>query len=224
MTERERLTAVARGGEADRRPALGWYGSEVLDVQPDGWILQSSAQVQGAREAYGSACLLVAVKSPFGWAKEEGLDLMAALHANPVSGDEELTRLREKTRMDITHALDKGADGICYILAGAEPSQTTPMQYGGFLLELDREILQEFSGAVFNAVWVHGEKELYLEFVADLPCHALGWDTAKSGIQPSSIRPYRNGAIFGDSPESDISLLNQPPVSLLTAASQEASC
>lgn len=224
MTGREKLIAASRGGEVESKPTLAWFNSAKPGLEADGWILASSSQIPQARESAGDGCLLVAVKSPFGWAKEEGLDLMSALHANPVSGDEELSRLRDKTRMEIRHALDQGADGICYILVGAEPTQTTPMQYGGFLLELDREILQEFAGAVFNAVWVQGDKELYLEFVADLPCHALGWDCQTTGIHTNAIRPYREGAFFGDSPESDIMLLNQPPVSHLFAASQEASC
>ncbi len=224
MTGREKLVAASRGGEVDSKPSLAWLGGGELQLKADGWIVDSAEDVSAARKASTDACVLVAVKSPFGWSKAENLDLMSALNESPTAGGEELSRLADKSREEIRQAMDQGADGICYMLAGAEPSQTTPMQYGGFLLELDREILEEFSGAVFNAVWVQGESEPYLEFVADLPCHALGWNSSATGIHTDSIRPYRKGAFFGDSPESDICLLNHPTTYQLFAASQEASC
>lgn len=223
MTGRERLTAVSRGGEVDTKPSLAWFTGE-LDIQADGWIVDSPSKIAEARQISESGCVITAVRSPFGWAKKVGLDLMSELSQSPIEGGDKLAEMAEKSRSEIREALDEGADGFCYLLAGADPTETTPMQYGGFLLELDREILAEFSGTVFNAVWVTADSEPYLEFVADLPCHALGWNSSTTGIHTHSIRPYREGAFFGDSPESDIQLLNFPSVSNFFAASQEASC
>ena len=61
----------------------------------------------------------------------------------------------------------------------AVPDSTTPMQYGGHFLEIDRRLLS--SDALFNVIFVQGPSEPYAVFVSDLPAQAFAWDS-RSGL------------------------------------------
>ncbi|MCG9894538.1 MAG: hypothetical protein MH204_03565, partial [Fimbriimonadaceae bacterium] len=108
----------------------------------------------------------------------------------------------------IDAALSARADGVCYVLAGANPASSTPMQYGGHFLEVDREILTDCQDAAFNLLWVRGKEEPYLDFVIDLPAHAFAWDMVATGITPSAMKQARGGAVAGAHPEADIYLVD----------------
>lgn len=211
MTAKERLAAAAKGGTPDQKPLIVW--PKLLPQTPsseaDAWVVDAPHELSEAKSLCGDSAVLSSVLSPFGWAHQKGIPLMKLLESDPKEGDIELQKLQQMTLDEARARMDEGADGLCYVLAGAGPDHTTPMQYGGFLLDLDREILEEFTEADFNLVWVRGHKDPYLEFVADLPCHALSWDMAATGIQPASIRPYRTGAIAGDRPDCDLFLLDR---------------
>lgn len=225
MTSRERLTAAGRGEESDQKPRIVW--PKLLPQTPtsevDAWVVDAPHEFAEAKSLCGGSAVLCSVLSPYGWAIKNGSKLMSLLESDPLAGDAELLELKEKTLAEARRVMDEGADGICYVLAGATPEHTTPMQYGGFLLDLDREILDEFNTALFNMVWVRGKSEPYLEFVADLPAHALSWDMQATKIEPSAIRPYRTGAIAGTEPDCDLLLLDRVIGLDSFAASMEAS-
>lgn len=112
--------------------------------------------------------MLQTVLNPFGRALEEGLDLNAALSEDPVAGSAHLDRLCQMTESECASA----RDGILYRLIGADSRHCTPMQYGGFYLERDREILSRAKLRGYLQIDVDGE-EPYLDFIVDLPCDAL---------------------------------------------------
>lgn len=225
MTSRERLTAAAKGEAVDQKPRIVW--PKLLPQTPtsevEAWIIDAPHEFAEAKSLCGDSALLCSVLSPYGWALKDDSKLMSLLESDPLAGDAELLKLKEKTLEESRRVMDDGADGICYVLAGATPEHTTPMQYGGFLLDLDREILEEFSNAFFNIVWVRGRSEPYLEFVSDLACHALSWDMQATKIKPAAIRPYRSGAIAGTEPDCDLLLLDRVIELDAFAASMEAS-
>lgn len=202
MTSRERLVAAARGGEVDRRPVVSWpYWKEASDLRhfnhetlPE-HIDHSDQDVS-----------LVEVTNPFGLALQRDMDLNKMLKDDPTAGNRVLGELIDVTKRDIDTAFEIGADGIIYRLYGARAHHCTPMQYGGFYLEKDRELLEDVKDALFNIIFVVGEEDVYLDFVSDLPAHAFAWDYKESRIPVSEVRKMRPGALMSEDPESDIRL------------------
>lgn len=178
MTGRERALAAARGGATDRRPVLGWSLDADVVVGP-------SAGEDQMR--------LVECLNPFARARKQGVDLNRALAEDPVAGNELLDRFVEQTRESLLASLDSGADGVLYRLHGACEALCTPMQYGGYYLERDRELLEEICDANLNVLLVVG-KDAYLDFVCDLPAHVFAWDADATGVTSDQIRALRVGA------------------------------
>lgn len=195
MTGRERLVAAAKGGEVDRKPLITMREN---CPEADGivrpWCVEG---VEGQAQLW-------AVDSPFARAIKEGFDLNDALQSDPVSGEQALNGYADEARREMSTALDGGADGIFYRLDGAYPDASTPMEYGGHYLEVDRLLLSEVQEARFNLVWIEGDRELYLDFVSDLPAHALGWSMQATGVNAEDLRSMRKGAIAGDGADADI--------------------
>lgn len=193
MNSRERLIAVGRGGEADRKPVICW---------PDG-CPESDAVVGHIMSDHIS---LTPVVNPFGQALRRQVAISEILADDPPRGNKLLDDLVAKTRAEIEGALRRGADGVLYLLYGARGLHTTPMEYGGHYLERDRELLDAIQDATFNMVFVVGEDDAYLDFVSDLPAHAFGWDARATGTGVDDVRPLRKGALATNEPSADIEL------------------
>ncbi len=194
MTPRERLTAAARGGDVDRKPVITRQASPEADavvVQMDS-VAERGDQVQ-----------LVSIDLPLARALREGVALSQILHDTPAEGEAILKRLEEECRAEMSRALETGADGICAEMKGAEPSQSSPMEYGGHYLEVDRRLLHEVAPARFNILYVHGA-EPYLDFVSDLPAHAIAWDMKANDADLAEIRDMKAGPVAGNQPGADI--------------------
>lgn len=187
MTGRERVVAAARGGEVDCRPVIALDGSLPADAR----VIDLS-ELESARGQ--DDAILVCVPSPLARALASGEDIYARLNQDPVSGERVLEELSVQVRADAAEALNGGADGICYRLVGATPAHSTPMQYGGHFLELDRALLEEVAEARFNLLLVEGDEEPYLDFVSDLSAHAFGWSAA-SGVSVRYMQSMRPGAL-----------------------------
>ncbi|MFQ3588014.1 MAG: hypothetical protein SNJ74_05520 [Fimbriimonadaceae bacterium] len=187
MTSRERLVAASRGGPVDRQPVVGFGGAG-----SDGVVCESPASLTTSDQVR-----LVPVANPLGRALAGGVDLNELHRRDPEKGAAALDAYVAQTRAEIEGALDSGADGIVYAVFGAHEAACTPMQYGGFYLERDREILAEFQDAVFNLVFVVAEPGVqnFIDFVSDLPAHAFGWDPVASGFSVEQVRALRNGAL-----------------------------
>lgn len=196
MTSFERLSAVVRGQEVDRKPSIGFDGVEGCD-----------AIVAGISEAVPAGALkLVTVEGVLASALSGREGLYEFLESEPEAGGVYLAEVSRRVREEAETALSKGADGICYSIRGAAPAVSTPMQYGGFILELDRAVLEAVAEAAFNLVFVHDDEEPYLDFLTDLPASALGW-YERAGLSVSAIRSMRGGAVAVDSEEADIRLV-----------------
>lgn len=133
------------------------------------------------------------VLNPFGLAQRDGIDLAAELRADPTQGESRLNDYASRCRTDLLRALAYAADGILYRLEGAHPAATTPMVYGGHFLEVDRELLTEIYPQTLVVVDVAGEQEPYLDFVGDLPAHAMTWEAADVDVE--SVRKMIRGRI-----------------------------
>ncbi len=207
MTGRERLVAAARGGETDRPATLFWpcpksEGSDAL-------ILENAKDVVPDADR----AVLVEVANPFGQALARDLDLNAALVADPDAPA--LEEMVEATRTDLRNALDAGADGVFYVLHGACGRWCSPMQYGGWYLERDRELLEEIADARLNVLFVVGSDDTYLDFVSDLPAHVFAWDSAATAQDSASVRAMRNGAQASADAHSEIRLVSPGPIAPL---------
>ena len=200
MTSRERLIAVSRGGEADRQPSLGWLNvAEGADATVA--VIDSTLD----RTVEGPV-VLAEVANPFGLALEKGIDLNKALRDDPSVGNEMLDTLVAEVRETIAAKLGGGVDGIFYRLHGANPQHCSPMQYGGYYLERDREILEEVSDATLNVLFVAGGQDLYIDFVSDLPAQLFAWDSELTKITAADVRSCRKGAVASADPTSDVLL------------------
>lgn len=187
MTGGERVVAAARGAEVDRRPVIALDGALPADAR-----VVPLAELESARG--GEEAVLVSVNSPLARALEAGDDIYARLSDDPSAGELALQALAVQVRAEVAEALNGGADGICYRLAGATPAYSTPMQYGGHFLEIDRALLEEVADARFNLLLVEGDNEPYLDFVSDLSAHAFGWSAA-SGVSVRYMQGMRPGAL-----------------------------
>lgn len=201
MTSRERLVAAARGGEVDQKPVIVWPGASASDAS-DAIVLKDLADFSA-----GDQAVLVQVVNPFGQALAKGIDLNSALDADPSKGDAILQSLRQEVIDQGLQALERGADGIFYVLLGARGSFCTPMQYGGHYLEVDREILEAWSDARLNVVFVAGNDDVYIDFVSDLPAHVFAWDVEASTFDAAYVRTLRSGAQLSSDPESEVRLV-----------------
>ncbi len=203
MNGRDRLVAAARGGDIDRQPAIYWPGPP--DQLSDALVMAPERVQQTEGEG---RILLGEVLSPFGLAAQENLQLTALLEQDPAKGNDLLEQLTQRTRQSMQLALTNGADGILYRLHGAHPSCTSPMQYGGYYLERDRELLEEIQGTRFNLLFIAGGEGAYIDFVSDLPAHAFAWDERSSGVALAEVRRMRSGALATTSAGADIRLIS----------------
>jgi hypothetical protein len=198
MTGRERVLSLVDGVAPDRTPVLCWpQGHELGDI---------AVSIPGAPLANDGRLNLVEVWNPFGRALRRGENPNEVLSDDPDRGSRFLESLVAETRQEIESALAAGADGVLYALFGAGPGWSTPMQYGGFHLERDRELLEQASNALFNMLLVVGSPEAYLDFVSDLPAQAFAWDRRRSGFDAVAVRALRPGLLCAEDPAADIQL------------------
>lgn len=204
MTGRERLLAALRGDPVDRPPVLCWSASpgHVADA-----IVAPLSMVRKAIDTHPDQAVLVEVVSPLGRALRRDIDLSETLDADPELGARWFDGLRQETLDEIESALSQGADGVFYVVDGAYAAATTPMQYGGYYLEGDRDLLRSARKGAVTVAYVQGEEDVYLDFVADLPADALAWDYEHLGLGIAAVRQLRTGAIAAPVPGADAVLL-----------------
>lgn len=141
------------------------------------WLIEQSAPVllerrdgtisiRGGEQTWD----LSVVRSPMAEAQCNQVDLMALLREDLDAGHAVLEELFEKTRAAIR---SQNANAFLYHLVGASPADCTPMQYGGFLLELDRELVSQMKAIAPVVCFVEGEADLYLDSISDLGMDAV---------------------------------------------------
>lgn len=150
--------------------------------------------------------ILAEVKSPF--ARLEGI--YETLEANPQTGDALISEAVASTKTDLTKAVSSGVDGIFYVLAGANPTDSTPMQYGGHFLEVDRDLLTVASESLPTAIYLQGA-DVYFDFVCDLPGDAMGWNASKNEIDLQSAKAICSKPFFTQESHADIEFVPAQP-------------
>ncbi|MFN3730278.1 MAG: hypothetical protein ACK4XJ_11275 [Fimbriimonadaceae bacterium] len=165
MTSRERVTAALAGVTVDRAPSVSFLPGVAADAGIDGEFR------------------LTHVKNPFGVALEQGVRLSDLFDHDPDASDREVRRAADETRRCIAAAGD--VDGIAYTIHGACELWTSPMGYGGWLLETDRELIKSASKPVF--AFVVG-RDAYLDVLSDLPCAVFAWDSEASSADVDEMR------------------------------------
>ncbi|MBS1718690.1 MAG: hypothetical protein JSS72_13260 [Armatimonadetes bacterium] len=130
------------------------------------------------------------VLSPFARSLRAGSDLNSKLKSAPEEGHQELAKLADETRKDIA-GLD-GFDGFCYLLIGAEPEYCSPMQYGGYYLELDRELLTAAEPGKLSMLLAVGGEEVFIDALSDLPATIF----ASPGVPDETVAATRKGVVL----------------------------
>jgi len=152
----------------------------------------------------GEKPVLAEIANPFG--QVDGLDLVKLMKSDPDAGGAKLDALVADVKSQMLKALEDGAEGIFYRVHGARGELTTPMEYGGFFLERDRELLESVSEADLNVAFIVGDDDVYLDFVSDLPAAFFAWDSQASGYDAAYVRTMRQGALLSGDPASDVFL------------------
>lgn len=129
-------------------------------------------------------------------------DLFTVASSQPDHGSNLLDAAERAIEDGARAARANGAAGIAYVLAGAHAPQSTPMEYGGHILERERELLERLGPGGPELLVVIGS-DPYLDFVSDLPAQIFAWD-ARSGYPVSELRSLRQGLLATDHPDADI--------------------
>lgn len=119
------------------------------------------------------------VLSPLSRAISQGIDIVGLLEENPAEGDRVLAELVRQCSSDI----EQTSGPINYIVAGAEPGVTSPMQYGGHFLELDRELI----GTTSPAITLIGGPDTYIDVVSDIAKSYLIWNPEANPVDPKEV-------------------------------------
>lgn len=204
MQANARFFAACRQEPTDRPAVMYWPGAN--DGRSDAVIVSSDPEVIRHHERTDERAVLAEVPNPYGRAWVQGIALNEILAADPNEGNRILDQFVEETRTAMARSLDAGVDGILYRLHGANAEHCSPMQYGGHYLEHDRALLESVSGAGCNIFFVVGDRDIYLDFVSDLPAHVMGWDDRTSGITAAEGRALRKGAVATFDLSSDVRL------------------
>ena len=205
MNSRERITALIRGGNSDVPAWFAYFRNEEFDFllkfvesqKPDAIVLSNlsnAGTVLGVLGSEGPA-ILVETLNPFGLCLSENVDINAELRNNPVQGNEILSEMVDRVSIHIDEIMNSGADGVFYRLIGAEPKYTSPMQYGGYYMEHDNNLLSRVKDARFNVLFVEGGDGVYMDFVHDVPASLLAWDEKSSGLTFDEVKQYHSGAL-----------------------------
>lgn len=131
-------------------------------------------------------------------------DLVSRLNDDP----EGATAIIDQAVASLHKQFGQSSGGAFYVLEGAEPSLCTPMQYGGFFLERDREVLSKIGSP--KILWIEARGEAYLDFVADLPADVLGWDPTATGVAVSAMRSMRTGTLLTTDGNANALLTREP--------------
>ena len=123
--------------------------------------------------------VLTGVLSPLSRAISKGLDILNLLDESPAEGDRVIGSLVSETREELSRLDGK----FNYVVAGAEPAWTTPMQYGGHFLELDRELI----GTHQPVITLIGGPDTYVDIVSDLAETFLIWNPATNDVDPEEV-------------------------------------
>ncbi|MBA3726258.1 MAG: hypothetical protein H0W86_07335 [Armatimonadetes bacterium] len=203
MDSRERLVAAARGGAGDRAPWFAWSPATSARTatdfakkwKPDAVVVESAIDCGQVLAEAPDVAVLVEVGNPFGEAMQAGVDLNEEFSRGPIDGSSAFGAYSQGVASSLQAALRGGADGVLYRLFGADPGLSSPMQFGGFYLEKERELLQSIADARLNVLYVEGGEEMFLDVLADLPAQAFSWDEGRSHISPHEVRKVRKGAL-----------------------------
>jgi hypothetical protein len=205
MNSRERITALIRGGNSDVPAWFAYFRNEKFDdllkfaelQKPDAIILPHHSNVRKALDVLGGEgpVILVETLNPFGLCLSENVDINEELRNNPVNGNEILGEMVSRVSGYIDEIMSSGADGVFYRLIGAEPKYTSPMQYGGYYLEHDNNLLSRVTDARCNVLFVEGGEDVYMDFVHDIPASLLAWDENSSGLTLDDVKQYHGGAL-----------------------------
>jgi hypothetical protein len=204
LNARERFLAASRGGEVDSKPTLAWpFGESDLVVAE---TIEDVRTLSG-----GEKPVLYLLNNPFGASLADRVALNDLHVESPAAGSDKVAEYVSRLTEEGRASLEAGADGVFYLLQGARGAFCTPMQYGGYYLEADREILTELADANFNFIFVAGNDDVYIDFVSDLPAHFFAWDAEASTFDASYVRTLRSGALASSDPSSEVLLSTGVP-------------
>jgi len=145
---------------------------------------------------------MIRIDGLFARAEALAVDLIDLLETDPDRGQLVLDGLVEETRKDLGTAQFP----LIYRLSGPEPAKATPMQYGGFFLERDRELLERTKTKGEVWLYIDAGSDAYLDFVSDLPADVFAWDAQKTGFPLSEMRKLRTGTLCTNEPGADLPL------------------
>lgn len=204
MTARDRVKACLAGSPTDLPPSVVWSASpgHQADVIVTDW-----ESVKRACETHPDQLVLGLIQSPLSLAMFRSLDLVEELAADPEKGEATLSAITQECKDRIDSVKEQGGHGILYFLNGAHPEVTSPMQYGGYFLEVDRELLGLVQDCELNILFIAGrDEEVYLDVVGDLPVAVVGWDNAAITIPIELAKQSIHRKIALDHPQADFLL------------------
>lgn len=208
MNSKERMQIIGRGGIPDVPGKMFLFGHS---PQSDVWVVRESDTGFLMPEDAGNRLVLARVDNPFGLGMRRNADFRNMIKDDGVAARNFIDELSEEVEKTIESTLLAGqADGIAYMIYGAEPQLCTPMAYGGICLEADRRLLERIGKQHFIALMVVAGEGSYIDFLSDLPGNLFCWDAASTGVDVHSVRRLRHGALGCQLPEAEVLVAKEP--------------
>lgn len=157
------LEQIREGSLTEKVTVAAWDGHTCEDV-----IVCGLAQIQEAKRTCPASSVLAAVEGVAARFHRSN-PLPTALDAPPSHLQEQVDSAVTSCKNDLQTAQERGADGVSYLVFGADPDHATPMQYGGLFLEHDREVLDRAKSKGFVEAMIAPADETYYDFLTDLP-------------------------------------------------------
>lgn len=196
-----RLQSLREGETLSPKLSMIWSASPGHSCDA---IVTNQVSLNHAIATHNGQLVLCEVHSPLGRIVRSQPQLLDTLRETPADAEDALLDFANEAKNEIREAFELGAHGIFYRLSGANPKVTTPMEYGGHFLEMDKELMAHASSGLLNVISVEDGPEIYIDAVAEVPGHAIHWDNALNELSIEAVRTMTTKFLVLDHPVADI--------------------
>lgn len=199
--------------------AADWERFEVLDPEAGNWAAQLDALERIRAEIGDEVFIIDTVFCPFAQMDRilsKNKAVVQHLQEAPQAVHRALEAICESLCGFVRAWVKHGGSGTFYALQGASPDFLSRDIYREELRPYDARVLEAAAQVgEFNILHMHGYG-VYIDEVADLPCHVLNWSDRLGGPSLSEARGRSDKCLAGGIDE--MAILNRSPAEIAAEA------